>query len=127
MNELISNIYVDDLPSREGLPSSPSPSEIGHVRSAPRNLMKKEIIWILVLDVANIKHTKLKSNYIKHKTDKAEECKSRLVHKQHNMFHCVWRSAYFGTYCGLVPLMKLAQPCLIEILPELALSNSDLR
>ena len=73
LDELISNIHVDGLPSREGLPFSPSPSEIGRVRSAPRNLMKKEIIWILVLDVANIKHTKLKSNYIKHKTDKAGE------------------------------------------------------
>ena len=78
LNELISNIYVDCLPSREGLPFSPSPSEIGRVRSAPRNLMKKEIIWILVSDVANIKHTKLKSNYIKHKTDKAEEMQIKI-------------------------------------------------
>ena len=73
VNELISNIYVDCLPSREGLPFSPSPSEIGHVRSAPRNLMKKVMILILKLDVANMKHTKPKSNiYLKHKTDKAE-------------------------------------------------------
>ena len=78
LNELISKIYFYCLPSREGLPFSPSPSEIGHVRSAPRNLMKKEFICILVLDLANMKPTKPKSNYIKHKTDKAEEMQIKI-------------------------------------------------
>ena len=78
VNELISNIYVDCLPSREGLPFSPSPSEIEHVHSAPMNLMKKEIIWIIAFDVANMKPTKPKSNYIKHKTDKAEEMQIKI-------------------------------------------------